>query len=51
MDDLFETFFRGLDKPFSLLGERTWPAIDVAEKNDAILVRAARLFMEFAIAA
>jgi HSP20 family protein len=40
MDDLFEGFFRGLDKPFSLLGQRTWPAIDVAEKDDAILVRA-----------
>jgi HSP20 family protein len=40
MDDLFESFFRGLDRPFSLLGERTWPAIDVAEKDDAIVVRA-----------
>ncbi len=40
MDDLFDGFFRGLDKPFSFLGERTWPAIDVAEKDDAILVRA-----------
>lgn len=40
MDDLFNSFFRGLDTPFSLLGERTWPTIDVAEKDDAILVRA-----------
>ncbi len=40
MDDLFDGFFRGLDKPFSFLGERAWPAIDVAEKDDAILVRA-----------
>jgi HSP20 family protein len=40
MDDLFDSFFRGLDKPFSFLSERAWPAIDVAEKDDAILVRA-----------
>lgn len=40
MDDLFEGFFRGLDRPLSLLTERTWPAIDVAEKDDAVLVRA-----------
>jgi HSP20 family protein len=40
MGDLFDGFFRGLDQPFSLLGERTWPTIDVAEKDDAILVRA-----------
>jgi len=40
MDDLFNGFFRGLDTPFSFLGERTWPAIDVAEKDDAIVVRA-----------
>ncbi len=40
MDDLFDSFFRGLDRPFSVLGEKTWPAIDVAEKDDAILVRA-----------
>ncbi|MBP8911320.1 MAG: Hsp20/alpha crystallin family protein [Phycisphaerae bacterium] len=40
MDDLFSSFFRGLDMPFSWLGERAWPAIDVAEKDDAILVRA-----------
>ena len=40
MDDLFEGFFRGLDRPFSFLGERAWPVIDVAEKDDAIVVRA-----------
>jgi HSP20 family protein len=40
MDDLFNSFFRGLDTPFSLLGEKTWPAVDVAEKDDAIVVRA-----------
>ena len=40
MDDLFEGFFRGLDRPLSFLGERSWPAIDVAEKDDAVVVRA-----------
>lgn len=40
VDDLFDSFFRGMDRPFSFLSERTWPAIDVAEKDDAILVRA-----------
>jgi len=40
MDDLFEGFFRGLDRPLSFFGERAWPAIDVAEKDDAVLVRA-----------
>ncbi len=40
MDDLFEGFFRGLDRPLSFLAERAWPAIDVAETDDAILVRA-----------
>lgn len=38
MDDLFDGFFRGLDRPFG--GYKTWPTIDVAEKDDAILVRA-----------
>lgn len=38
MDDLFDGFFRGLDRPFG--GYKAWPAIDVAEKDDAILVRA-----------
>ena len=40
MDDLFEGFFRGLDRPLSLFSERAWPAIDVAEKDDAVVVRA-----------
>lgn len=40
MDDLFESFFRGLDRPLSFFGQRIWPAIDVAETNDAIVVRA-----------
>ena len=38
MDDLFDGFFRGLDRPF--LGYKAWPAIDVAEQEDAIIVRA-----------
>ncbi len=38
MDDLFDCFFRGLDKPFA--GYKAWPAIDVAEEEDAIVVRA-----------
>ncbi len=38
MDDLFDGFFRGLDKPFS--GYKAWPAIDVAEEKDSIVVRA-----------
>jgi HSP20 family protein len=40
MDDWFDGFFRGLDRPLSFLGQRAWPAIDVAEKEDTILVRA-----------
>jgi len=40
MDDLFEGFFHGLDRPLSFFTERAWPAIDVAEKDDAVLVRA-----------
>jgi len=40
MDDLFDGFFRGLDRPLSFFNERTWPAIDVAEKDDAVVVRA-----------
>jgi len=40
MEDWFENFFRGLDRPFTLLGQRAWPAIDVAEREDAVLVRA-----------
>jgi HSP20 family protein len=38
MDSLFDGFFRGLGKPFD--GYKAWPAIDVAEKDDAIVVRA-----------
>jgi HSP20 family protein len=38
MDDLFDGFFRGLDRPFG--GYKAWPAIDVAEEEDAIMVRA-----------
>jgi len=38
MDDLFDSFFRGLDRPFA--GYKAWPAIDVAEQEDAIIVRA-----------
>jgi HSP20 family protein len=40
MDDLFENFFRGWDRPLSLLGERAWPALDVAEREEALVVRA-----------
>lgn len=38
MDDLFDSFFRGLDRPFG--GYKAWPAIDIAEQDDAILVKA-----------
>jgi HSP20 family protein len=38
IDDLFDSFFRGLDRPFA--GYKAWPAIDVAEEEDAIVVRA-----------
>lgn len=38
MDDLFDGFFRGLDRPFPAY--RAWPPIDVAEQEDAIIVRA-----------
>jgi len=37
MDDLFDSFFRGLDRPFA--GYKAWPAIDVVEEEDAIVVR------------
>ena len=37
MDDLFDGFFRGLDRPFA--GYKAWPAIDVAEEENAIVVR------------
>jgi len=38
MDDLFDSFFRGLDRPFA--GYKAWPAIDVAEEDEAIVIRA-----------
>jgi len=38
MDDLFESFFRGLDRPFG--SYNAWPAIDVIEHDDEVLVRA-----------
>ena len=38
MDDLFDGFFRGLDRPFA--GYKAWPAIDVAEEENSIVVRA-----------
>ncbi len=38
MDDMFDSFFRGLDRPFSPY--KAWPAIDVAEEKDSIVVRA-----------
>ena len=38
MDDLFDSFFRGLDRPFA--GYKAWPAIDVAEDDNSIVVRA-----------
>ena len=38
MDDLFDGFFRELDRPFS--GYKAWPVIDVAEEKDSIVVRA-----------
>jgi len=38
IDDLFDGFFRGLERPFA--GYKAWPAIDVAEQDDAIVVRA-----------
>ncbi len=37
MDDWFESFFRGLDRPLSLFGQRAWPAIDIAEKDESVL--------------
>lgn len=38
IDDLFGSLFRGLDVPF--LTHKHWPAIDVAEQEDAVVVRA-----------
>ncbi len=38
MDDLFDGFFRGLEKPFA--GYKAWPAIDIADEENEIVVRA-----------
>ena len=38
MDDLFDSFFRGLDRPYT--GYKVWPNIDVAEREDSIEIRA-----------
>jgi HSP20 family protein len=38
IDDLFDGFFRGLDRPF--LGYKGWPAIDVTDNDNAVIVRA-----------
>lgn len=38
MDELFNGFFRGMDWPWA--AERVWPAIDVADRDDAVVVRA-----------
>lgn len=38
VDDLFDSFFRGLGRPFA--GYKAWPTIDVADKDDAVVVRA-----------
>ena len=38
MDDLFDSFFRGLDRPFA--GYKACPPIDVSEEENAINVRA-----------
>lgn len=38
MDDLFHSFFR--DWPSLLAETRVWPAIDIAEKEDALIVKA-----------
>jgi HSP20 family protein len=40
MSDLFESFFAGFERPFAAFGQKLWPALDVAETNDAIVVRA-----------
>ena len=38
MDDLFDSFFRGLDRPF--FGYKAWPAIDIAENENEFVVKA-----------
>lgn len=38
MDDLFDSFFRGLDRPF--FGYKAWPAIDIVENENEFVVKA-----------
>jgi len=38
MDNLFDSFFSGLDKPF--YGNGLWPAIDIAEDENNITINA-----------
>jgi len=38
IDDLFSSFSRGLDRPF--FEHKHWPAIDVADEENAVVVRA-----------
>ncbi|HEX42026.1 MAG TPA: Hsp20/alpha crystallin family protein [Phycisphaerales bacterium] len=38
IDDLFNSFLNGFDAP--LLGRRAWPAIDVADRENEVVVRA-----------
>ena len=38
MDDLFDSFFRGLDRPF--FGYKAWPAIDITEDENQFVVNA-----------
>ncbi len=40
MDDWFENLFRGLNRTFPAFEHRVWPALDVGEKEDTVLVRA-----------
>lgn len=37
IDDLFNSFFRGLDSPFS--EHKVWPAIDVIDEENEVVVR------------
>jgi len=38
IDDLFDGFFRGLDRPF--FSYKGWPAIDVTDNDNAVVVKA-----------
>ena len=38
MDELFDSFFRGLDRPF--FGYKAWPAVDIAETENEFIVKA-----------